>query len=64
MILFIHQDDTFWRRERDSNPRYLAANSFSRAARSTTLPPLHGDSISNTKYYEKVGLRFKSQNLL
>ena len=30
----------FWRREGDSNSRYLAANSFSRAARSTTLPSL------------------------
>ncbi len=29
-----------WRRERDSNPRYLAAHRFSRAASSTTPAPL------------------------
>ena len=34
-----------WRRERDSNPRYLAAYRFSRAASSTTPAPLHALSI-------------------
>ena len=30
----------FWRRERDSNPRYLAVQRFSRPPQSTTLPSL------------------------
>ena len=31
-----------WRRERDSNPRRLAPQRFSRPPQSTTLPSLHG----------------------
>ena len=31
---------TLWRRERDSNPRYLAVQRFSRPPQSTTLPSL------------------------
>ena len=30
-----------WRRERDSNPRYLSVRRFSRPVHSTTLPSLH-----------------------
>ena len=30
----------FWRRGRDSNPRYLSVRRFSRPVQSTTLPPL------------------------
>ena len=37
-----------WRRERDSNPRSLAAYRFSRAASSTTPAPLQSD------YYNKL----------
>ncbi len=32
---------TSWRRERDSNPRYLSVRRFSRPVHSTTLPSLH-----------------------
>ena len=34
---------TFERRERDSNPRYLAVRRFSRPVHSTTLPSLHAN---------------------
>ena len=31
---------SYWRRDRDSNPGYLAVQRFSRPPQSTTLPPL------------------------
>lgn len=31
----------YWRRGRDSNPRYVSAYALSRGAPSTTRPPLH-----------------------
>src|SRR5690349_13885859 len=36
----------FWRRERDSNPRYLAVRLISSQVHSTTLPPLLIGSIT------------------
>ena len=37
-----------WRRERDSNPRSLSAQRFSRPPQSTTLPSLQ--RIQNTRF--------------
>ena len=36
-----------WRRERDSNPRYLSVRRFSRPVHSTTLPSLQGCATKN-----------------
>ena len=44
-----------WRRERDSNPRSLAAQRFSRPPQSTTLPSLQA---------QKYALFFNLQNFL
>ena len=35
----------FWRRRRDSNPRYVAVYTLSRRAPSTTRPPLRGGGV-------------------
>ena len=34
-----------WRRDRDSNPGYLAVQRFSRPPQSTTLPPLQNSFV-------------------
>ena len=59
------------RRERDSNPRYLAVRRFSRPVHSTTLPSLHANygrlfvfasaKIHNVWQYAKYLLYFFSQ---
>ena len=35
----------YWRRDRDSNPGYLAVQRFSRPPQSTTLPPLQNSFV-------------------
>ena len=62
---------TLLRRERDSNPRYLAVRRFSRPVHSTTLPSLHANygrlfvfasaKIHNVWQYAKYLLYFFSQ---
>ena len=53
---------TFWRRERDSNPRYLAVQRFSRPPQSTTLPSLQ-NSFARALLFKsdaKIQLIFES----
>ena len=55
----------FLRRERDSNPRYLAVQRFSRPPQSTTLPSLQ-NSFSEVLVFKsdaKVRLFFESANI-
>ncbi len=62
------------RRERDSNPRYLAVQRFSRPPHSTTLPSLQSNIVFaysacetvcfSVKAVAKLGVLLKSQNLL
>ena len=56
----------YWRRDRDSNPGYLAVQRFSRPPQSTTLPPLQ-NFLSEVLFVEsvaKVRLYFKYARLL
>ena len=57
----------FQRRDRDSNPGYLAVQRFSRPPQSTTLPPLQNFLLSEVLSVEsgaKVRIIFKSANIL
>ena len=45
-----------WRRERDSNPRTLAGQRFSRPPQSTALPSLRRQKYDNFKNY-KTGIQ-------
>jgi hypothetical protein len=68
------KDGFFLRRERDSNPRYLAVQRFSRPPHSTTLPSLQSIIVIafqvcetvcfSLKAVAKLGVLLKSQNLL
>ena len=51
-----------WRRDRDSNPGYLAAHTRSRRANSTTLAPLRTISLS-LSYQLKCLILRKLSNL-
>ena len=55
---------SFQRRDRDSNPGYLAVQRFSRPPQSTTLPPLQNSfrSALFLKSDAKVGIFFESAN--
>ena len=58
--------NSFQRRDRDSNPGYLAVQRFSRPPQSTTLPPLQ-NFLSEVLFVEsvaKVRLYFKYARLL
>ncbi len=47
----------FWRRERDSNPRYLSVQRFSRPPQSTTLPSLQA-RCKNIRFFQTSKLFF------
>ena len=51
-----------WRRERDSNPRKLSLQRFSRPPHSTALPSFHIEITENRQFYSV--LRFPSFNRL
>ena len=51
-----------WRRERDSNPRIVAHQRFSRPPHSTALPSFHVEITENRQFYSV--LRFPSFNRL
>ncbi len=55
-----HPSNDNWRRERDSNPRYLAVHSISNAAQSTTLPSL---LVIYRRFSEKGGGQFVNHGL-
>ena len=54
------------RRDRDSNPGYLAVQRFSRPPQSTTLPPLQDffSEVLSVESVAKVRLYFKYARLL
>ena len=47
----------FWRRERDSNPRYLSVRRFSRPVQSTTLPSLLTCYASHGRHIAVLNIR-------
>ena len=52
----------FWRRERDSNPRNLSVQRFSRPPQSTTLPSLQKNTAFSQKRCKDTTNNLKAKN--